>query len=117
MTETRQIVIDSQCFHPKFSSFSGDDQKPRTGTSYEEWKCKVKCIRKQKEHTNTTIVQAVLKSLRGRAKRVILTLGTSAKIEKITDKLENEFGNVVSGQTIMKEFYTATQKETETVNE
>ena len=33
------------------------------------------------------------------------------------DKLENEFGNVASGQTIMKEFYTATQKETESVNE
>ena len=116
-TEVRQTVVDSQCFYPKFSPFSGDEPKPRTEASYEEWKYEVECIRKEKEHTNTTIVQSVRKSLRGRAKRVILTLGISAKIEEIMEKLENEFGNVTSGQTVMKEFYTATQKETENVNE
>ena len=115
--EIRQTVIDAQCFYPKFSPFSVDDPKPRTEASYEEWKYEVECTRKEKEHTDTTIVQSIRKSLRGRAKRVILTLGTAAKIEDIMDKLENEFGNVASGQTIMKEFYTATQKETESVNE
>ena len=115
--EIRQTVIDSQCFLPKFSPFSGDDPKPRTEASYEEWKYEVECIRKEKEHSSVAIVQSVRKSLRGRAKRVILTFGISAKIEDIMEKLENEFGNVASGQTIMKEFYTATQKETESVNE
>ena len=31
------------------------------------------------------------------------------------ERLENVFGNVASGQSILKEFYTATQSETETI--
>ncbi|MEW8316225.1 MAG: hypothetical protein AB2658_14515 [Candidatus Thiodiazotropha endolucinida] len=116
-TEIRQTVVDAQCFLPKFSPFSGDDPKPRTEASYEEWKYEVECVRSEKEHSATTVVQSVRKSLRGRAKRVILTLGISATIVDIMEKLENEFGNVASGQTVMKEFYMASQKETESVNE
>lgn len=115
--EIRQTIIDSQCLHSKFSPCSGNDPKPRTEASFEEWKYEVECIRKEKEHTNTTIVQAVRKSLRGRDKRFILTPGIPDKIEDIMDKPENDFGNVSSGQTIIKEFYIAAQKETETVNE
>ena len=53
--------------------------------------------------------------MRGQAKRVILPLGVSAKLDEIMDRLENVFGNVASGQSILKEFYTAAQRENETV--
>ena len=60
------------------------------------------------------IAQAIRKSLRGQAKRVIVPLGVLASLDDIMDRLENVFGNVASGHSILKEFYTATQTETET---
>ena len=114
-TEIRQTILDSQYVFPKFSPFSGDDPKPKTEASFEEWKYEVECIRKEKEHSDVAITQAVRKSLRGQAKRVILPLGTSANIACLMERLENVFGNVASGQAILKEFYTATQKENESI--
>ena len=114
-TEIRQTILDSQYVFPKFSPFSGDDPKPKTEASFEEWKYEVECIRKEKEHSDVAITQAVRKSLRGQAKRVILPLGTSANITCLMERLENVFGNVASGQAILKEFYTATQKENESI--
>ena len=114
-TEIRQTVIDTQCLFPKFSPFSGDEPKPKTEASFIEWKYEVQCIRNEKSYSNTAITQAVRKSLRGQAKRVILPLGPSAKMEDLVERLENVFGNVASGQSILKEFYTATKGETETI--
>ena len=114
-TEIRQTILDSQYVFPKFSPFSGDDPKPKTEASFEEWKYEVECIRKEKEHSDVAITQAVRKSLRGQAKRVILPLGTSANIACLMESFENVFGNVASGQAILKEFYTATQKENESI--
>ena len=37
-TEIRQTILDSQYVFPKFSPFSGDDPKPKTEASFEEWK-------------------------------------------------------------------------------
>lgn len=56
--ENRQSIIDSQCCHPKVSPFSGDDPKPKTEASYEEWQYEVECIRKGEKYSNETIVQA-----------------------------------------------------------
>ena len=51
----------------------------------------------------------------GQAKRIILLLGTSANIACLMERLESVFGNVASGQAILKEFYTTTQKENGTI--
>ena len=113
-TEIRPTVIDPQYSFPKFSPFSRDDPKPKSEATFEEWKYEVECTRNENVYSNTAITQAVRKSLRGQAKRVILPLGTYAKVEDLMERLENVFGNVASGQSILKEFYTATQSETET---
>ena len=78
------------------------------------WKYEVDCIREDKVYSPTIIAQAIRKSLRGQAKRVIVPLGVLASLDDIMDRLENVFGNVASGHSILKEFYTATQTETET---
>ena len=98
----------------KFSPFSGEDPKPKSESSFEEWKYEVDCIREDKVYSPTIIAQAIRKSLRGQAKRVIVPLGVLASLDDIMDRLENVFGNVASGHSILKEFYTATQTETET---
>ena len=61
------------------------------------------------------IAQPVRKSLRNPAKKVLLPLGTTAAVDTIMDKLDGVFGNVAKGQSVLKEFYTAAQMESETV--
>ena len=75
----------------------------------------MECIRKEQEHSDVTITQAVMKSFRGQAKRIILPPGTFANIASIMERLEHVFGNVASGQAILKEFYVVTQRENETI--
>ena len=59
------------------------------------------------------IAQAIRKSLRGQAKRILMPMGTSATVEMMLSRLENVFGNVASGQSLLQEFYSANQKDQE----
>lgn len=120
--ETKEINIkenkssyEQQFLYPKISVFSGEDPRPKSEATFEEWKYEVECLRKEDVHHEHVIAQAVRKSLRGQAKRVIQTLGTSAEVQEIISTLEGIFGNVASGESILQEFYTSTQKQDETV--
>lgn len=42
-------------------------------------------------------------------------MGTSASVEAIISRLEGVFGNVATGESVLQEFYTASQKAEETV--
>ena len=109
----RRKVIDMHVDAPKFSPFSGEDPKPKNEASFEEWKYEVNCTRENGELSESMIAQLIRKSLRNPAKKILLPLGTSASVQTMMGKLEGVFGNVAKGHTILKEFYTATQLETE----
>lgn len=95
--------------------FSGEEQKAKSEATFEEWKYEVNCIQKEGLHTEQGIAQAIRKSLRGQAKRVLLPMGTSANVQEIINKLEGVFGNVATGESVLQEFYTAAQKQAESV--
>ncbi len=61
------------------------------------------------------MAQAIRKSLRGQAKRVVIPLGTLATVDEMLTKLETIFGNVASGETILQSFYMANQRSDESV--
>ncbi|MES9884042.1 MAG: hypothetical protein ABW185_24610, partial [Sedimenticola sp.] len=107
---------DKQYTYPKFSSFSGEEPRPRTEVSYDEWKYELNCVREDKRYPEYTIAEAVRRSLRGQAKRVLIPLGPSSTVPKMLDKLESIFGNVSSGESLLQEFYMASQKADETVS-
>ena len=106
---------DPRFIFPKFTVFSGEDPKSKTEASYEEWKYEVTCVQKDDMYTKEAIGQAIRKSLRGQAKRVLLPLGTEASNEEMLNRLEGVFGNVATGESVLQEFYTAAQKQDETV--
>ena len=108
-------VLDWQYSFPKFSLFSGEDPKPKSEASFEEWRYEVNCTRDSGDYSESMVAQAIRKSLRNPAKKVLLPLGTAASVDTMMDKLEGVFGNVAKGQLVLKEFYTAAQLETETV--
>ena len=112
---SENIYPEKQLTFPKFSVFSGEDPKPKSEATFEEWKYEVNCIRQEGSHTEQSIAQAIRKSLRGQAKCVLLPMGTSANIQDILDRLEGVFGNVASGESALQEFYMASQKQDESV--
>ena len=73
------------------------------------------CVRQEKVFSDVVINQAIRKSLKGQAKRVLLPMGVTAKTSEILTRLEGVFGNVATGESILQEFYTAIQQEYESV--
>ena len=114
-TELKTSIQDKHFYFPKFSVFSGEEPKPKTESSFDEWKYEVNCIRRDDTYKETEVAQAIRKSLKGQAKKVLLPMGTSASVSTIMDRLEGVFGNVATGESVLQEFYTATQKSDESV--
>ena len=108
--------LDRSLQFPKFSPFSGEDPKPKSEASYDEWKYEVSCTRRDGIYSDEIVAQAIRRSVRGQAKRVLLTMGITASVESILKRLEGVFGNVATGESILQEFYTAFQKQEESVN-
>ena len=106
-----KINLDRNYPFPKFTPFSGEDPKPKGEASYEEWRYEVDCLLRDKAYSKYVIGQAIRKSLRGQAKRMLIPMGINATIEEIMDRLESEYGNCATGMSILQEFFTAIQQE------
>ena len=73
------------------------------------------CLRQDKSYTDSQIGLAIRKSLRYQAKRQIMPLGATATVDEMMNKLQAVFETVATRGSIMKEFYTAAQKQDESV--
>ena len=102
---------DKQGFFPKFTVFSGEEPKPKNEASFEEWRYEVNCTRSDHVYPDQAEGQAIRRSLKGQAKKVLLPMGTSSTVQEIIERLEGVFGNVAAGESVMQEFYTATQNQ------
>lgn len=60
--------------------------------------------------TQSTLVQAIRRSLRGIAKRVLISLDSQASPHEILHKLDALFGEVATHGMVMQEFFNAAQK-------
>ena len=72
-------------------------------------------MRKDKIYSDTVIGQAIRKSLKGQAKKVLLPMGSGASVDEILVRLEGVFGNVATPMSILHEFYTTYQEPDESV--
>ena len=84
--------------------------------SYEEWKYEVEYLMQGGNYSESQMGQAIRRSLRSQAKRVVMPLGASASVQEIMKKLESVFGSIATRGAIMREFYTATQQQDESVS-
>ena len=99
---------------PYIGTFSGSEPKPKHESSFEDFKLEVESLI-AKIYSNIDIAQAIRKALRGQAKKVLLTMGPSAKPQDMVKRIESVFGNVASGEAVLQEFYTAQQDVAESV--
>ena len=112
-TNTDSISQYTPFSFPKITVFSGEEPRPKSESSFEKWTYEVRCLRKDKMYSEATIGQAIRKSLKGQAKKVLLPMGSDATVDQIIQRLEGVFGNVATPMSILQEFYTVYQKQDE----
>jgi len=95
------------------SNFSGDDLKG--DVPYREWRFEISCLQNDAEVSQSLLVQAIRKSLRGTAKMSLVSLGESASADAILGKLDSNFGDVSTNEMLMQEFYNSFQRPGESV--
>lgn len=93
----------------KIPHFSGDDPPQKGDVSYKEWRYEVHCLRNDPAVKESSTIQSVRRSLRGRAKQMLIPLGEKARLRYILEKLDILFGEVSDNGMIMQEFFGAYQ--------
>lgn len=114
-TIVRQKEPEQVRMKPYIGTFSGSEPKPKHESSFEDFKLEVESLIAAEIYSNIDIAQAIRKALKGQAKKVLLTMGPSAKPQDMVKRIESVFGNVASGEAVLQEFYTAQQGVDESV--
>ena len=117
ISQSKQEEPDGHIGKAYVGPFSGTQPTPKHENTYEVWRLEVKSLMSRGCYSDIAIVQAIWKSLRGQARNVLFTLGTSAKAVDILERLESVYGNVASGEAVLQEFYTVHQEEDELVTD
>jgi hypothetical protein len=99
---------------PRLSQFSGDVNN-KGDVSYQQWKCELLDLSHDHIYTQHQLSQCVRRSLRGTAADVLLHLGDSITVSTVFDKFDNIFGDVLPSDILFEQFYTARQKDGESV--
>ena len=97
--------------HPRLPTFSGDKKGE---TNFDLWKYEVQCLLKD-NYSETAISQAIRRSLKGDAARIVMVLGPDANITDILSKFESVYGTIHSKATVLSTFYSAKQRDDESV--
>ena len=98
---------------PRISNFSGTE---KGDVSYEQWRYEVSCLLKEKLSPETK-ANVARRSLRGEAGKVAVRLGSDASVTTLLHKLDSIYGIIERKETILEEFYSAHQRQGETVSE
>ena len=73
------------------------------------------CLVKEGVYPQHLILESIRRSLKGRARSVLLHLGEAACVRDIVSELEGIYGNVSSSERLKEQFYSAQQNEHESV--
>ncbi|PJE78474.1 hypothetical protein CI610_02587 [invertebrate metagenome] len=90
---------------PKVPQFSGEEPPLKGDVSYAEWRYEIRCLNRDSDITSSTLVQAIRRSLRGIARRTLLTVGDKASPVEILGKLDSLFGDISTHGMLMQEFF------------
>lgn len=97
---------------PNLPEFSGE---VRDELDFDMWRYDVNCLIRNAVYPEHVILEAIRKSLKGKARRVLLHLGEGASVFDILVELEGIYGSVSSGEKLKEKFYCAHQESNESV--
>ncbi|XP_053387277.1 trichohyalin-like [Mercenaria mercenaria] len=88
-----------------------------TEDTFDDWKIEVEVIMNSGLYEESMLRQAVRNSLCGQTRKILLTIPPSTTTKEIISKLENVYGNVRSGESVLAEFYMCRQGRDEGIAE
>lgn len=100
---------------PKIPQFSGDDPPQKGDVTYAEWRFEIKCLEGDPDISSNLLLQSIRRSLRGTARKMLISLGEKASLVDILTKLDSLFGEVSTNGMILQEFFNAYQMPNEGV--
>ena len=96
---------------PSIPPFPGEG----VDSDFDIWKYDVTCLLQEGVYPQYSILEAIRKSLKGKARSVLFHLGARASVQDIITELEGIYGNVSSAENLKEMFYNARQKEKESI--
>ena len=93
--------------------FSGLDPIPTNELTFEQWQSDVRAY--QRQFPEFVLLPAVRKSIQGRAKSVLRSLGPDYTIDQAIEVLTREYEGVANSDVVFKEFYQLKQERNEKV--
>lgn len=111
-TDTKSTTIHAN--QPRLSIFYGENAT-KGEVDYEQWRYEVKSLLLEETYKEDMIMQAIRRSVRGEASRILMRLGTGVDIETILEKFESVYGTVDTKEELLAKFYSAKQGESEDI--
>jgi hypothetical protein len=93
---------------PRLSNFSGAVQPQSSEVPFDLWRHELCCLVAEKSHDDSTIMEAVRRSLRGEAARVAMRLGVHCSLQQLLVKFDSLYGVVTQDYDVLAEFYAVT---------
>ncbi|XP_021351422.1 paraneoplastic antigen Ma3 homolog [Mizuhopecten yessoensis] len=100
---------------PKVPPFSGEDPPLKGDVTYPEWRFEIRCLDGDTEISQSLLEQAIRRSLRGTARRMLIPLGEKATPKEVLYKLDALSGETSTHGMLMQEFFKSAQKPGESV--
>lgn len=101
---------------PRLSIFYGDTTSLTKGeVTYDQWRYEVRSLLVENTYKKETILQAIRRSVRGEASKMLMRLGTDVTIETILEKFESVYGVVDTKESLLARFYSAKQRDDEDI--
>lgn len=75
-------IISSEVI-PRIPPFSGDEPPQKGDVSYSEWRFEIRCLQSDPEVSFSHLLQAIRRSLRGTARKMLIPLGDKATTGEI----------------------------------
>jgi hypothetical protein len=80
-----------------------------------EWRYELRCLINDPDFNDHSILLAIRRSLKGTARKIMISLGETATVSDIHERMEDTFGEISTKTMIMQEFFNAKQRPDESV--
>lgn len=99
--------------YPKLGNFFGEEGKG--DVSWKTFKYEIEALRSQEFFTPEQIAIGIRRATKGAASDKVRRMGPEVSLDEMMKKLERDYGNIESKETILMKFYTCSQKSNETL--
>jgi hypothetical protein len=97
----------------RLSPFSGDGQKNEV--KYHQWRWEIAGLQREGTYSEAAILNVMRRAAKGTALDVLCQLPVEVSLSLAMEQLDLIFGDVMTGEAIMEQFYCASQEATESV--